>query len=379
MPDGRLVFDEFDGNDPVFREEYWHQDHLGNTRVAICDFNNNGKVEISDDPNTPTNELEITQEQHYYPFGMNQNGNWYATITPDNKYLYNGKELNEDWDINLYEYGARWYDPAIGRFIGVDPIADEFPWVNTYNYAENEPVGSIDLHGLQKVSVNDIRNSKGQITSRTVNVSVKMKVLNLSSKGNYQFTGALQRAESKASRVFGTSFNSRVADTKTGLTKNKIPVKVNFALSTEQVSSLDQVGDKDFVMMVVDQLINAGSENDVEGRASINSNVAMIESDQLDGTSTEVLLHELGHNLGLDFSDSGGGNHTANGSGLMGATINGQYGIDASPLKDMLISLGAGGARNMHHSHNGTKGRAKEFFNDEAKKYDKNKANKAGF
>jgi hypothetical protein len=53
----------------------------------------------------------------------------------------------------LYEYGARWYDPAIGRFIGVDPIADQFPWVSTYNYAENEPIANIDLHGLQKVSV----------------------------------------------------------------------------------------------------------------------------------------------------------------------------------------------------------------------------------
>lgn len=32
----------------------------------------------------------------------------------------------------------------------MDPIADEFAWVNTYNYAENEPVAHIDLHGLQK-------------------------------------------------------------------------------------------------------------------------------------------------------------------------------------------------------------------------------------
>lgn len=50
----------------------------------------------------------------------------------------------------MYEYGARWYDPAIGRFIGVDPIADQFAWVSVYNYAENEPVRHIDLHGLQK-------------------------------------------------------------------------------------------------------------------------------------------------------------------------------------------------------------------------------------
>ena len=293
-------------------------------------------------------------------------------------YLYNGKELNRDFDINLYEYGARWYDPAIGRFTGVDPIADQFAWVSVYNYAENEPVGSIDLHGLQRVSINNVRNTQGQITSRTVNVSVKMKVLNLSSKGNHQLSNALQRAGTKAKRSFSMSFNSHVADTKTGLTKNKVPVKVNFTLTTEQVSSLDKVGDKDFVMMVVDQLINRG-DGDSEGRAYVNSNVAMIESDQLEGTSTEVLLHELGHNLGLDFSDSGGDEHTADGTGLMGKVINGQYSIDDNPLKDMLISLGVGGSGNIHHSYSGTKGRAKDLFKDNVKKYDKNKADKAGF
>ena len=49
------------------------------------------------------------------------------------------------------DYGARMYDPALGRFTGIDPIADQFPHVSPYNYAENEPVANIDLHGLQAV------------------------------------------------------------------------------------------------------------------------------------------------------------------------------------------------------------------------------------
>lgn len=68
-----------------------------------------------------------------------------------NEYMYNGKELNEDLGLNWLDYGARYYDPSIGRFTGVDPISDQFPHVTTYNYAENEPIGHIDLHGLQKV------------------------------------------------------------------------------------------------------------------------------------------------------------------------------------------------------------------------------------
>ncbi|MCG8328682.1 MAG: hypothetical protein MI974_13410 [Chitinophagales bacterium] len=44
-----------------FRAEYFHQDHLGNNRLTFCDFNNNGRIELSDDPGTQENELEITQ------------------------------------------------------------------------------------------------------------------------------------------------------------------------------------------------------------------------------------------------------------------------------------------------------------------------------
>ena len=72
---------------------------------------------------------------------------------PENKYLYNGKEFVDDFGLNWLEYGFRMYDPAIGRFPSLDPKADEFAFVSPYNYAENEPVGSIDLWGLQRLQV----------------------------------------------------------------------------------------------------------------------------------------------------------------------------------------------------------------------------------
>jgi RHS repeat-associated protein len=40
-------------------------------------------------------------------------------------YLYNGKEFNEELELNWLDYGFRWYDPAVGRFPSVDPLADE--------------------------------------------------------------------------------------------------------------------------------------------------------------------------------------------------------------------------------------------------------------
>ena len=49
----------------------------------------------------------------------------------------------------MYDYGARFYDPVLGRFPSLDPLANKFEWVSPYNYAENRPINGIDLYGLQ--------------------------------------------------------------------------------------------------------------------------------------------------------------------------------------------------------------------------------------
>lgn len=130
--------------------EYTLKDHLGNTRIVFADLDYNGTI----NPAT-----EILDENHYYPFGMKMTGAWDSRQIQDNQYLYNGKELHEDFDLNWIHYGARFYDPGIGRFIGVDPISDKFPHVNTYNYAENSPIANIDLWGLQVFSIHGTNSS----------------------------------------------------------------------------------------------------------------------------------------------------------------------------------------------------------------------------
>ena len=81
------------------------------------------------------------------PFGMNHLGPWYETVAPENKYLYNGKELNGDYEINLMDYGARWYDGAIGRFYNGRSAGGKHLVFNLLAYAANNPVSNIDIFG----------------------------------------------------------------------------------------------------------------------------------------------------------------------------------------------------------------------------------------
>ncbi|TKG90696.1 hypothetical protein EYV94_22790 [Puteibacter caeruleilacunae] len=64
-----------------------------------------------------------------------------------NKYLYNGKELNDEFFEN-YDYGAWYYDAEIGRWHTVNPLAEKFPHQSLYVYADNNSVRFIDYMGM---------------------------------------------------------------------------------------------------------------------------------------------------------------------------------------------------------------------------------------
>ena len=132
--DGQLSKYLFDGGYCTFTSatgqptyHYFTRDHQGNVRAVV---NQNGTIE---------------QINHYYPLG----GIFADGSTNDSfqKYKYNGKELDRMHGLNFYDYGARQYDPILGRFTQMDPLCEKYYNFHPYAYCKNNPVNAVDLEG----------------------------------------------------------------------------------------------------------------------------------------------------------------------------------------------------------------------------------------
>ena len=127
---------------------YNYADHLGNVRLSY--FHNGSGI-------------EVLEENNYYPFGLKHEGYNALAGNPSYQYKYNGKELQE---TGMYDYGARFYMPDIGRWGVVDPLAEKMRRHSPYNYAFNNPIRFIDPDGRQNEDIIKV-NSQGYVQSIT--------------------------------------------------------------------------------------------------------------------------------------------------------------------------------------------------------------------
>ena len=134
---GKLAYVPIDGGYITFADStatsaptfhYYVKDYLGNNRLVVRD---DGFGE---------------QMNHYYPFGALMSA---STQGAAQRYKYNGKELDRIHGLNLYDYGARQYDAALGRWTSIDPLAEKYYEISPYAYCANNPVVFVDPDGCK--------------------------------------------------------------------------------------------------------------------------------------------------------------------------------------------------------------------------------------
>ena len=122
-------------NNGKFVKTYQITDQVGNTRVSI---------------RKGENGLEILNQEDYYPFGLQHK--WNSTYLSENTYAekwkFNGKEFQDEFGLDMYDYGARHYDASLGRWFVPDPMAESYYSQSTYHFSGNNPILYIDKNGM---------------------------------------------------------------------------------------------------------------------------------------------------------------------------------------------------------------------------------------
>ena len=160
---GLIRFNLNSTNRPLGAKTYELSNHLGNVLATVSDRKLwSGSTRIAD----------VKSASDYYPFGMNIGDRTMSLA--GYRYGFNGKEKDPsgEWGSQaIYDYGFRIYNPGLGKFLSVDPLAPKYPMLTCYQFASNSPIANIDLDGLERVYYTWNRNIFG--------IKTKLEILHI--------------------------------------------------------------------------------------------------------------------------------------------------------------------------------------------------------
>ncbi len=271
----------------VGKRQYELKDHLGNVRVVFSD------KRISN-PNQTTG-LDILAWTDYYPFGMAMTRRNYEK-SDGYRYGFNGMEKDDEvkGSGNSYDFGARLYDPRLGRWLNRDPLESKYPGISTYAFSYNNPLVFKDPDGNNGKLVIDYEN-------RTI--TFESTVYLYSSEEGHN----LKKQAQDAQQILDNSITSYGILDKAGETWTvSMNISIKYDKDIEQKALDKGYGEKKYGNVDLtsiglneeDNMINVNSSlfsGGTKGLATPNGNIG-----STNGGNPKYILHEMGHLFGFD-------------------------------------------------------------------------------
>lgn len=203
-----------------------------------------------------------------HPFGLDIP---LYTLGVKNPCLYNGKEWQDG--INQYDYGARLYDPVIGRFGTQDRFAEKYSDMTPYQYASLDPIKNIDVNGDSTwTTTREVRDGKNVTVYQTTHITGKVLKTGTGSVSAKSLAGSLNKRLNAQSSSGGPVKNEMG-----GVTTTVYNIEANY----EAVTSMDQVGGSDHLVVMVDDVTGMADPalggGPAAGLAAVGGKIAYVE------------------------------------------------------------------------------------------------------
>jgi len=306
----------------------------------------------------------IKNTLNYYPFGLQQKG--YNNVISSNsnssanKFQFNGKELQDELGLNIYDFGARNYDASIGRWHNLDQKAEYFQSWTPYKYALNNPIILTDPDGNCEWCKNVLKGSLNVIKNEVVGTLKTIGTIAITLRGDSSGAQARQDVANMAKGLGNLALGVAVSG-------STIPghVDVGNLIATDQALGTNTFGAMGALANSIDQFSNDLTSGDAERvSGAITSAALFLLPSKIDDVGK---LGRFADNLtGINKKFSTGA--VKDKGGLEAAISSAGYYDDVGEQGSHIFNSIAGG----HIFDNGNKRTASEFIKEFANEHNLN-------